>query len=104
MSQETLARGLDSVTRQRLLGWMLARFTLWTVSLGIAIGLDGLGDDLSVVARRGLYLTAAVAFGWAVVSAAWFSRSSSWLGSRQPLNSCWRYKALLSIETLASRQ
>lgn len=69
-----MAAGLDHVTRQRLLGWMLARFTLWTVSLGIAIGLDGLGADLSLIARRGLYLTATVAFAWAVVSAAWFTR------------------------------
>ncbi len=65
---------LDHVTRQRLLGWMLARFTLWTVSLGIAIGLDGLGADLSLLARRGLYLTAGAAIAWALISAAWFTR------------------------------
>ena len=74
MGRNENAAELDVATRQRLLGWMLARFTLWTVSLGIAIGLDGLGTDPSLFARRGLYVTAAAALAWAVISAIWFSR------------------------------
>ena len=74
MADADVPTGLDHVTRQRVLGWMLARFTLWSVSLGIAIGLDGLGADLSPYARRGLDVTAAAAFGWALISAAWFTR------------------------------
>jgi len=77
-----LQRGLGSAiagprdrSERRLVQLLFARLSLTLLSFGIAIGLDGLGRELPLVARQGLYWTVAAAFATTVVSAILLGRA-----------------------------
>ncbi len=57
-----------SRSEERLTRLLIARLGLTVLSFGIAIGLDGLGQELPPWARQGLYLTVAVSFATTVIS------------------------------------
>jgi len=59
---------------RRLVQLLLARLALTLLSFGIAIGLDGMGAQITAEVRLGLYSTVAVAFGATILSGVLLSR------------------------------
>jgi len=62
MPLETEPPILDPASERRLVWLLFARLVLCGVSLLLALGIDGLGRELSEEARRGLYFSVAFAF------------------------------------------